>query len=78
MTPIIVLPIVMGDWWGFVNALSMLLSILVRKVIMDQNRHAISTAASASTLQCCEGTWLGSIRVPYYFFGHDHTLQPDH
>ncbi|KAJ9236797.1 hypothetical protein DTO169E5_5567 [Paecilomyces variotii] len=45
MTPIIVLPIVMGDWWGFVNALSMLLSILVRKVIMDQNRHAISTAA---------------------------------
>ncbi|PWY88048.1 hypothetical protein BO94DRAFT_535060 [Aspergillus sclerotioniger CBS 115572] len=45
MAPVIIFPVIMGDWWGFVNSMSMLISIIVRKVIVHQNRTAISRSA---------------------------------
>ena len=44
--PILVLAILMGDWWGLVNGLSMLISVLVRRTVVGQNRAALDLAAS--------------------------------
>ena len=44
--PLLVLAILMGDWWGLVNGLSMLISVLVRRTVVGQNRAALDLAAS--------------------------------
>lgn len=38
-------PAIIGDWWGLANAVSMLISIVVRKFIFHQNRVAVTKAA---------------------------------
>ncbi|KIX08977.1 uncharacterized protein Z518_00055 [Rhinocladiella mackenziei CBS 650.93] len=48
-SPLIVLACLMGDWWGLANALSMTASVIVRKVILLQNRAAIDRAVLLST-----------------------------
>jgi len=40
----IALTILMGDWWGFSNAMSMVISIMVRTYLVDCNRRWIDRA----------------------------------
>jgi hypothetical protein len=42
--PVVILTAAMGDWWGLANAVSMILSVLVRRSIVSQNRHAVDAA----------------------------------
>ena len=44
---VIVLPVLTADWFGLVNGVAMAVSVLVRWVIMAQNRDAINRAALA-------------------------------
>lgn len=44
LTPLIVLPILTGDWWGLANSVSMLVSVGVRYIILSQNRKALDKA----------------------------------
>ncbi|KAL3425708.1 hypothetical protein PVAG01_02499 [Phlyctema vagabunda] len=41
---IVVLAATTGDWWGLANAMAMALSVLVRRVIVGQNRKAVDVA----------------------------------
>lgn len=43
---ITVFPVVMSDWWGLTNAISMGISVLVRKAVVSQNRQSIRDAAT--------------------------------
>lgn len=45
LLPIFTFAALMEDWWGFANATSMLISILVRRVIAGQLRGALDLAA---------------------------------
>ncbi|KAF7513249.1 hypothetical protein GJ744_010645 [Endocarpon pusillum] len=42
---LVALTILQGDWWGFANALSMVVSVLVRAHVLEQNRTALDLAA---------------------------------
>lgn len=42
--PIFVLACLIGDWWGFANAISMLISVIVRRVVVGQLRRALDHA----------------------------------
>ncbi|KAJ4297488.1 hypothetical protein N0V90_005380 [Kalmusia sp. IMI 367209] len=42
---LLAITILQGDWWGFANAVSMVLSVLVRAYVVQQNRNALDTAA---------------------------------
>ncbi|KAI9793755.1 MAG: hypothetical protein M1835_007061 [Candelina submexicana] len=46
--PLLAMAILIGDWFGLVNAAAMLVSVLVRGVVVNQNRVAIDEAATAS------------------------------
>ena len=48
---IILIPIMISDWWGLVNATGLGVSVLVRSVILDANRYAIDQSARTSTRQ---------------------------
>lgn len=41
---VLIFPALMGDWWGMANAISMLVSIFVRKVLLHQTREAVTQA----------------------------------
>lgn len=45
MGVVLIFPALMGDWWGVANAVSMLVSIFVRKFLLHQIREAITQAA---------------------------------
>jgi len=47
ISSIVALPILTGDWFGLVNAVSIVLSVLVRLVVVTQNRIAVDCAALA-------------------------------
>lgn len=40
----IFLPLGIHDWWGFANGIAMLLSVVVRQVVLGQNRLALDRA----------------------------------
>jgi hypothetical protein len=42
--PILVFAVLIEDWWGFANAVSMLLSVIVRRVVVGQLRSALDLA----------------------------------
>ena len=41
---LLALSILQGDWWGFVNVCSMVVSIVVRALLLSQNRKALDNA----------------------------------
>jgi hypothetical protein len=43
---LVALAVHQGDWWGFANAISMILSVLVRVYLMRQNRAALDALAA--------------------------------
>ena len=43
---ILLLAIITTDWWGVVNAISMALSVLVRQIILGQNRVALDASVT--------------------------------
>ncbi|RYP66162.1 hypothetical protein DL769_006106 [Monosporascus sp. CRB-8-3] len=49
-----VLSILIGDWWGLANSISMLASVVVRRIILEQNRRAIDLAVDESEKTSCE------------------------
>jgi len=44
LTPILTFACIMGDWWGFTNTLSMLISVVVRRIAVGQHRIALDKA----------------------------------
>jgi hypothetical protein len=44
LTPILAFACIMGDWWGFTNTLSMLISVVVRQIAVRQYRMALDKA----------------------------------
>ncbi|KAI0859815.1 hypothetical protein F4860DRAFT_242361 [Xylaria cubensis] len=46
--PLLLMSGLIEDWWGVANAMSMIVSILIRKVITSQLRKSIDTAAHSS------------------------------
>ena len=42
---LLVLTILQGDWWGLANAVSMVVSVIVRAYVVQQNRNALDVAA---------------------------------
>lgn len=42
---VLALAIIIGDWWGVANAASMIISSIVRKFVIEQNRRAVDVAA---------------------------------
>lgn len=38
--------IITTDWWGIVNGISLALSVLVRQIILGQNRHAVDASVT--------------------------------
>jgi hypothetical protein len=44
LTPILAFACIMGDWWGFTNTLSMLISVVVRRIAVSQHRIALDKA----------------------------------
>ncbi|KAF2437269.1 hypothetical protein P171DRAFT_437875 [Karstenula rhodostoma CBS 690.94] len=42
---LLAITILQGDWWGFANAVSMVLSVAVRAYVVQQNRNALDAAA---------------------------------
>ena len=48
MAPILALAAWMNDWWGLANELSMLLSIWLRHIIIQQNHVALAAAAKGT------------------------------
>lgn len=48
LLPILTFAVAMGDWWGFANTLSMLVSVVVRRIIIGQNRHALDRATQGA------------------------------
>jgi hypothetical protein len=44
LAPVLVFTCIMGDWWGFANTLSMLISVVVRRIVVGQNRLALDKA----------------------------------
>jgi hypothetical protein len=49
MLAIIVLSGLMGDWWGFVNGVSMAISVVVRQIVLQQNRQALDATVAKNT-----------------------------
>lgn len=41
----IVLPVLIRDWWGLANGIAMFLSVIVRRVVLGENRLALDCAA---------------------------------
>ncbi|KAI1499751.1 hypothetical protein F5X99DRAFT_269136 [Biscogniauxia marginata] len=50
----VVLSILVGDWWGLANTTAMLASVLVRQIILYQNRLALDLAMEESERTSCE------------------------
>lgn len=48
MSSLLVMAILTGDRWGLVNVLAILVSVIVRQVIIDQNLAALDIAATKS------------------------------
>lgn len=46
LTPIVILPALMGDWWGFANSISVILMIIIREMSLRLNRTALALAAA--------------------------------
>lgn len=44
LAPILVMALLIGDWWGLANAISMLVSVLVRRVVVSVNSEALDRA----------------------------------
>ncbi|VUC19909.1 unnamed protein product [Clonostachys rosea] len=45
LTPLLTaLSCLVGDWWGFVNSIASLVSVLVRKIVVGSNRRALDRA----------------------------------
>lgn len=44
LLPILAFAAVMGDWWGFANTISMLISVVVRRIVVGENRRALDRA----------------------------------
>ena len=42
---LVALTVLQGDWWGLANAISMILSVLVRVYLRNQNRTALDASA---------------------------------
>jgi hypothetical protein len=49
ISPLIILAILMSDWWGLGNALAMLVSVVVRLIVVGQNHAALDRAAQTAT-----------------------------
>lgn len=45
LSPIIMMPAFMGDWWGFANSISMLVMTIIRELSLRLNRSALNLAA---------------------------------
>jgi len=43
---ILLLAVITTDWWGVVNGISMALSVLVRQIVLGQNRHALDVSVT--------------------------------
>lgn len=52
--PLIVLAVLIGDWWGLANAIAMIVSVVIRRIIVGQNRAAIDLAATKSRATSAE------------------------
>lgn len=46
LAPIFVMAVLIGDWWGLANAISMLTSVLVRRAVVSANTRALDHAVS--------------------------------
>lgn len=46
----LVFSIALGDWWGFTNAVAVVVSVLVRQMVLGQNRLAIDRAADSDKI----------------------------
>ena len=44
MSTTMLIAVLSEDWWGFVNSISMIISILSRTIVINENRKAIDTA----------------------------------
>lgn len=44
LAPIVVMAVLIGDWWGLANAISMLTSVLVRRAVVSANNQALGRA----------------------------------
>ncbi|KAF2705091.1 hypothetical protein K504DRAFT_494443 [Pleomassaria siparia CBS 279.74] len=44
---LLALTILQGDWWGLANAISMVVSVLVRTYVVNQNRHGLDRAVNS-------------------------------
>lgn len=49
--PVIILPVIMCDWWGLANALSLVIAVLVRYYIVRANRYAIDRSTEKGVHQ---------------------------
>jgi hypothetical protein len=45
---LLILPVLSGDWWALTNALSILIAIFCRAVIVGENHKAVNEAAIAT------------------------------
>lgn len=43
----LIVPIVIGDWWGVANGFAMLASVIVRRIVVGQNSMAVGKAMEA-------------------------------
>jgi hypothetical protein len=49
---LVALTVLSGDWWGFANAMSMIISVLVKNVLVSQNRAAIDQTIKEVEQKC--------------------------
>ncbi|MCJ1370639.1 hypothetical protein MMC20_001852 [Loxospora ochrophaea] len=59
MGPLVTLSVLMWDWWGFANCVSMIISILVRIIVVRENQKALDAAAEGALAKTADPvkTW---------------------
>ncbi|KAK4165558.1 hypothetical protein QBC43DRAFT_333436 [Cladorrhinum sp. PSN259] len=50
----VILSILISDWWGLVNGVAMLGSVIVRQIVVGQSRRAVDLAVDESEKTSCE------------------------
>lgn len=54
LLPILAFALVIGDWWGFTNTISMLVSVVVRRIIVGENRRSLDIATDKALSKSAE------------------------